>query len=164
MAGGLCLRRRALGFAPKVKDESHDLHFDLIPHGFIDRFAAANGIFDGPFANGHGHADGQRRATHVHDEIEGADRDGVQALGRLGVDIDVLGFHDLFRQGLNDGSWREAGACRFHDIGAVLARKAFRHLAAAGIADAEEEDLLHLSSLASAVRQLLYKGYDETRA
>jgi len=120
--------------------------FQLVANLDIRVFALANGIFDIPFEDFDLHLVRELVSTHVDNQVELGDTHLVEIFRKLIVDIDVFGFHDFFGQWLHDTGGRKAGARWFKYIGAVFSREPFRHLAAARVADAQEQYFLHPSS------------------
>src|SRR5690348_5487895 len=103
----------------------------LIANLDVDLFALADRIHDVPFTYLRLHATGKFRAAHVDDEIELRHTYLIETLWKLIVNIDVLGFHDLFGQWLHDASRGKPGARRLEYVGTIFPGKPLRHLASA---------------------------------
>ena len=88
-------------------------------------------------------AAGDGQATHVDVKVRIRRRHFVQALGEGVLEKDVLLAHDAHGLFGDGGGREEAGAPGVHDIAAVSAGEALGHLAAASVADADEDDAAH---------------------
>src|SRR5262249_3002332 len=81
----------------------------------------------------------QVKATHVDDDVEFGAAQVPQALRKMVAKIDALLGHSALRIGRDIGSRHETGACGNQHVATVNLRKAFRHLTAARIPDANEQ-------------------------
>src|ERR1035441_8418426 len=87
------------------------------------------------------------KTAHINDEIElRAPSQLADALGEMIPQIEVLLVHgeDGVRRQVGGGTQPRAGGDQ--DIAAVGAREGLRHLAAAGVTDAHEEDSFQLAA------------------
>src|ERR1017187_9370227 len=66
----------------------------------------------------------------------------TQTLGKMIAQIDIPLLHHADGIGSYRRGWRQAYAGRNHDVAAERARESLRHLAAAGIADTDEQNTL----------------------
>src|SRR6266550_2181153 len=134
-----CLQTRSRSFllAAQLEDQFHDELFDLVPRGAIQLVGPTDRIVHLPL-------DGQRVsgdwvAADVDHQVEIRVRKQTHRLRKLGGDVDVLFGHRLARFLRNNHRRSESGAVGRHDILAVLVSEAFGHLAAAGVAYADEQ-------------------------
>src|SRR5581483_7923495 len=124
----------------QVQNQLHDEVLDLVAHFAVVLVLHGDRIGDRPFHRRYFQPD--RHTAHVHQKINVADVDGRQALGVVGAQIEVLLLHGAEGIGGQPARRGQAGARGQQNVGAVSAGEGFRHLAAAGVPDTNEQDPL----------------------
>src|SRR5271157_4020800 len=150
-AGAVAAEPAGGGLLAQINDQRHYQLLDLIADLAVLVILHEDRIVDFPFENlgARGQIFGDRTATQVHDQVEFGAPQMTETFGELIAQVDVFFAHGFEGIGSDSYGGRETGTGGDQDICAIGAGEGFRHLAAAGVADAEKEDAFALIGVRS---------------
>src|ERR1035438_3241797 len=145
-AGTLAAETAGSGLLAEIDDQRHYQLFDFIADLAVLFVLHEDRVVDFPFENfgAGGQIFGYGTATQVDDQVEFRAAQMAETFGKLVAQVDVFFGHGLEGVGGDAYGGGETGTGGDEDIGAIGAGEGFGHLAAAGVADAEEEDAFAL--------------------
>ena len=126
------------GAAAKFQHKLHHQVFQLVAHLAEHSIVLAHGIEHYPVARGNLQSLGNWLSAHIDHDIERSPLIKFKALGKLLVDRKIFFQHGLASHIGNALGGHQPGAEGVQYVGTVSAGEPFRHLAAAGVADANK--------------------------
>ena len=125
------------GAIANVQNEAHHEPFDLVGYGSIKLVALSYGVCDRPCE----HLGAGKRnwlAAHIHKDVVAFLRGQFHPFREMILNVQIVFGQNLFRQRCDQRGGAQARAPNLQNVRPVGQRESLRHLAAAGVADANK--------------------------